>query len=65
MPLPIITEGKYCKFCFKDGEFTFRGTFEEYIQKQINLAEEMGLHRDEAEKDIRERIPNLERWQQP
>lgn len=52
---------KYCSFCFKDGEFTFKGTAKEMQAFCKNKIMEMGSSRILAWLFTRS-IPRLERW---
>lgn len=53
----------YCVHCFKNGAFTFTGTYEEFIEKQVSLGVSI---MDLSEKDAREiavaTLPKLFRW---
>ena len=55
---------KYCKFCFKEGQFTDKGiTLVQKIEKNILIAKEMGIPEDQAQQMAEKDIPTLKRWQ--
>lgn len=57
---------EYCHFCYKDGAFNDPGiTMEEKIEKNIAIAEKMGMPRDEAIAKANSIIPTLKRWKSP
>ena len=54
---------EYCKFCFQDGEFTFKGTFEEFIKKQIEIAKtKLDMSEEKASEMANNMLPKLKRW---
>ena len=55
---------KYCKYCFKDGEFTSNMSMEEMIDfcVPIMVKEVPGLSAETARKQMEEYFPSLERW---
>lgn len=55
---------KYCKYCFKEGQFTSECTMEEMIDFciPIMVKEEPGLNAEEARKQMASFFPSLERW---
>ena len=54
---------KYCKFCFQKGKFTdLNITLEEKIQKNITIANEMGINEEEAKQIAKNIPPKLKRW---
>jgi hypothetical protein len=54
---------EYCKFCFKEGQFTDEGiTLEQKIEKNIMIAKRMGVPEDQAKKMAENVIPTLKRW---
>lgn len=56
---------EYCHFCYKDGAFNDPGiTMEEKIEKNIAIAEKMGMAREEAIALANATIPELRRWKQ-
>ena len=55
---------EYCKFCFKKDQFTDEGiTLEQKIEKNIQIAESMGIPRNQAKQMAQNIIPSLKRWQ--
>ncbi len=55
---------EYCKFCFQKGKFTDENiTLEEKIQKNIAIANEMGINEEEAKQIAKNILPKLKRWQ--
>ena len=54
----------YCKYCFKDGNFTFNGSMDEIIEFCIPHMTEgnEGMTADEARKIMKEFFPTLKRW---
>ena len=54
---------EYCMFCYKDGKFTFEGSFEEFVEKQVRIAmEKMNLPEEKAREMASTMLPNLKRW---
>jgi hypothetical protein len=54
---------EFCHFCFQNGRFTDEGiTMDEKIEKNINIAMNMGLSEDKAKEMANNTIPNLRRW---
>lgn len=54
---------EYCIHCYKNGKFTFNGSFEEFVEKQIDVSTRMmGISPTEAENLAREKLPILNRW---
>lgn len=54
----------YCVFCFKEGEFTFDGSFEEFVEKQVKIAmEKMNMSEEEARSMASSILPTLKRWE--
>lgn len=55
---------KYCKYCFKDGDFTSQMTMEEMIDfcVPIMVKEVPGLSAEAAKKQMEAFFPSLERW---
>ena len=49
---------EYCKYCFENGEFTFKGTMEEMIEVCANP----NMKEDEARKIMLEWFPTLKHW---
>ena len=55
---------EYCKFCFKEGQFTDEGiTMEQKIEGNIMIAKGMGIPEDQAKQMVENIIPTLKRWQ--
>lgn len=55
---------EYCKFCFKEGQFTDEGiTMAQKIEKNIMIAKRMGIPEDQAKQMAEKVIPTLKRWQ--
>jgi hypothetical protein len=54
---------EYCFHCYRDGNFTFKGSFEDFLEKQIDISiENFGISEDEARKHAKEKLPLLNRW---
>jgi len=54
---------EYCHFCFQKGRFTDEGiTMKEKIEKNIEIAKNMGMLEEKARKMATNTIPNLKRW---
>lgn len=54
---------EYCQFCFKNGKFVDEGiTLEQKIQKNIEIATDMGMSEEEARKMANAVLPTLKRW---
>ena len=54
---------EYCQFCFKNGRFTDEGiTMEEKIEKNIKIAQDMGIPKEKAIEMANNTIPKLKRW---
>lgn len=54
---------EYCTYCYQGGEFTFKGTLPEMIEKQVSIAKEkMGMSEETARKMASETLPKLSRW---
>jgi hypothetical protein len=53
---------EYCIFCFKNGEFTFDGTYDEFVKKQVNLAiEKFNIPKKKA-LEMTNNLIQLKRW---
>ena len=54
----------YCKYCFAEGEFVFKGTMEEMIEICVpNMtAAHTEMNEEEVRKIMREWFPTLKRW---
>jgi len=56
---------EYCRYCYKEGNFTDPGiTMEQKIEKNITIAEKMGMAREDAIALANATIPKLRRWKQ-
>ncbi len=56
---------EYCRYCYKEGDFTDPGiTMEQKIEKNITLAEKMGMTGEDATALANATIPKLRRWKQ-
>lgn len=54
---------EFCNHCYFKGEFTDPGiTLEEKIEKNINIAEKVGMPREEATILAHSALPKLKRW---
>ena len=54
---------EYCHFCYLDGKYTDHGiTLEHKIEKNISMAEKMGMPREEATILALTTLPTLKRW---
>lgn len=54
---------EYCIFCFEDGGFTFNGSYDDFVEKQVKIAQEkMGLPANKARETANGVLPNLKRW---
>ena len=54
---------EYCRYCYQKGKFTNPGiSMQQKIEKNINIAEKMGMPRAEAAKLAKATIPKLKRW---
>ena len=54
----------YCSYCYKDGEFTFKGNMEEMIELCISpmLEANENLDEQQARDDMKAWFPTLKRW---
>lgn len=54
----------YCKYCYDNGEFTFKGTMDEMIEFCVpNMAKaNKGMTEDEARTMMKEFFPKLKHW---
>ena len=53
----------YCCHCYKDGDFTWKASFEEHVEGNIQFWKEDGDKSDgEARARIMEVFPTLKRW---
>lgn len=54
---------EYCHFCYLDGKFTDQGiSLAQKIEKNIFIAEQMGMPREEATILAHNTLPTLKRW---
>jgi hypothetical protein len=55
--------GQYCRFCFKDGEFTDPDiTMEQKIEKLVSIAVKMSIPEKSAREMASNLLPTLKRW---
>lgn len=56
--------GDYCKYCFENGKFTFKGTMEELIDfcTPHMVAAHPEMSEAEAKKIMADAFPKLKRW---
>lgn len=54
----------YCNYCFENGEFTFKGTMEEFIDMCVPpmVAANPAMSEEDARKGMTEWFPTLKRW---
>ena len=53
----------YCCHCYKDGDFAWKPTFEEFFEGNVQFWEKEGSESDaEFRGRVREELPNLKRW---
>lgn len=54
----------YCKYCFENGKFTFKGTMKEMIEVCVPhmVAANPNINEKEARKIMFEWFPTLKRW---
>lgn len=53
----------YCKYCYKDGEFTENVTLDEYIEKMCSMfAQQAGMTNEEMKECCQKILPTLKRW---
>lgn len=53
---------EYCVFCYKKGEFTFKGNLEGMIERLVTMSSKMGMGEQEAREMAKRVLPNLKRW---
>jgi hypothetical protein len=54
---------EYCLHCYKKGKFTFNGSFEDFLEKQVDISARMlGMSPADAEFEARRKLPTLNRW---
>jgi len=54
---------EYCRYCYQRGKFTDSGiSMKEKIEKNIAIAEKMGMPKEEAITLANTIIPKLKRW---
>ena len=54
---------EYCHFCFRNGKFTDEGiTMEKKIEKNIQIAKQMGIPENKAKEMANNLLPTLKRW---
>lgn len=55
---------EYCRYCFRDGEFTAKMEMPEFIEMQVKIAvEKLGMIEEKAREMAENTIPKLKRWQ--
>lgn len=56
----------FCKYCFHDGEFTYKGkSMDDFIEATANMeAEALGISREEAVSLMGTLLPHLKRWRE-
>lgn len=53
----------YCIYCFKDGKFSNDiKTLEEYIEYNLQFAEQTGMTKEEMREYCKKVLPTLKRW---
>ena len=53
--------GKYCKYCWENGQYVGAATVEEMIEICVP---HMGMEPDAARAVLREQLPQLEHWKE-
>lgn len=55
---------KYCRYCFKQGEVSFKGTMEDMIKISIPFmtSEEVGMSEAQARANLEALLPQLTYW---
>jgi hypothetical protein len=54
---------EYCGYCFKEGRFSFTGSYEEFLEMQVRIAQErMNMPEDKAREMASAILPTLKRW---
>lgn len=55
----------YCKYCFEQGEISFKGTMEDMIKISIPFmtTEEIGMSEEEARANLEALLPQLTYWE--
>ena len=52
----------YCIYCYKDGEFIYKVTMEEYIEMCSQFGSQAGMTNEEMKKHCKKLFPTLKRW---
>jgi radical SAM superfamily enzyme len=52
----------YCIYCYKDGQFIDDMTLEEYIEANVQYAEQANMTKDEMREHCEKVFPTLKRW---
>ena len=52
----------YCKYCYKNGEFTDNVSMEKYIEMMVPFADQAGMTGEQMRKYCKEVFPTLKRW---
>jgi hypothetical protein len=54
---------EYCRYCYQNGRFTVNMSLEEFIEKQIQIAQEkLGMPEEKARRMAQTILPTLKRW---
>ncbi len=52
----------YCIYCYKDGQFIDDVTLEEYIEMNVQFADQAGMTEDQMREHCKKVFPTLKRW---
>lgn len=52
----------YCVYCYKNGEFADKVSLEEYIEMNIQFAEQAGMTKEQMREHCEKIFPTLKRW---
>ena len=52
----------YCIYCYKDGEFIYKVTMEEYIEMCSQFGSQAGMTNEEMKEHCKKLFPTLKRW---
>ena len=54
----------FCKFCYVDGKFTIDLSFDVFLEKQVEIAQDkLGMREEYARSLALRTLPKLKRWQ--
>lgn len=53
---------EYCKHCYQNGEFTFKGSLDDMVKMLTGMAADMGMTSEQAEEFGKKVLPELKRW---